>query len=988
MGRSASKQSTPNNPWEAEIARKKRREQSARDRAKEVKAERKQQEKRKKRAEKEAKRAQKKNRKKRKSKLEDLKDSEPPPIVRKSKAKLEESDYDSEAIRRMQDQLAFNSDVFVLNQLLLGVQFYGNYEREMWDAVERNRQLENKHNSRISRHCKTVILPDRLQDAVDQRVKFLPKHGIRKNELQPLHSQTCYVIHDNIEISNPGETSVYSILTDAPIYKLEIEDGLEEKLNSAGKRRRAYCHHGYIKLKSTEYIKPNNPSPLDEINENGASVYGDEPNGLSKQQRSKQNRKNSSTSESDTLDEEDEVDDEEEDVPVVRFGKLNYRDSVANKPLKTANGSIYGMNLRLLIPSTSTSSTSPPSSEYDYAYITAINTHQPLSIMKGMCEEHPVSTTVLPDYCVTTVNCPTELNQGYYSDAESDADKLGYLAKGGLAVKSNPVEYITEQRQYLNSKGFLAYFINLFQNTLAQELGIATEDLDRATWKGAVIYSGCWEIIPAILCPWPREAVEWIHRKREVKVNPLNKQKFQWPTPPMIQKVKSFGCHVIPSGYAPKQGNNRYRQLEWKIVFPEAERYLDSCLTNTQTKIYMLTKLLFKTFVDPAFTSGVSMFGNEHLRAHLFWQCESNYAAWPEDYLGEALMRFLNALLDRIKTHKLPDYFLPSRNLFENIPEKVLVELHKRIFRITENPVMHILVALRNMKLPGGNVTFYPKIRIKRLYSVLIIENPLKIINPLIGDDSENLAAEDSADDDGYEKEVAVGSMAYFNQQEVESRKQRTRIVRFMEKEKKKQDQKTIEERRVSVDSIDLMFSPLKHMENIRRQLIYNIFVQHFIDMAQTSYVFRSLNQGLIYLKQAERLCSLLSDDHGVEEARKFLSKIYSLRGEIQKTIHHTSYGPALPKRSSIAQSPQNRRVRMKSPKQTGRPSYTNLSPEVPQSPADSPWQSPENDRRRRAVKRVSVQVHPGPSSSRLNVPPTTDQDDISRLLGNVSVVS
>ncbi|XP_053681631.1 uncharacterized protein LOC128732409 [Sabethes cyaneus] len=985
MGRSASKQqqattSSPNNPWEVEIARKKRREQTAKERTAEAEAERKRSEKQRKRAEKEAKRAaQKRNRKKRKSQLEQLQDTEPPPIVRKSKAKLEESDYDSEAIRRMQDQLAFNSDVFVLNQLLLGVQFYGNYEREMWGAIERNRQEENSQNGRISRHCKTVILPDRLQSAVDQRVKFLPKHGPRKNELQPLHTQTCYVIHDNIEISNPGETSVYSILTDAPIYKLEIEDNLEGKLTTTGRRRRAHCHHGYVKLKSTEFIKPSNLSPLDAI-ASGSNTYG-ESSGLSRK-ATKQNGKTSSASESDTMDEEDEVDEEEDDVPIVNFGKLKFRDSIAiNKLPKTPNGSIYGMS-RLMVPSTSTSSTSPPSSEYDYAYITAINTHQPLSIMKGLSDDHPLSTTTLPDYCVTTISCPTELSRGYYSDDESDADKLLYLAKGSLRPKSNPVEYITEQRQYLNSKGFLAYFINLFQDTLAHDLGIPKEDLDKATWKGAVIYSGNWEIVPAIVCPWPREAVEWVERKRDIKINPLTKQKFQWPTPPMIQKVKSFGCHVIPTGYAPKQGNNRYRQLEWKMVFPEADRYLESCLTNTQAKVYMLTKLLFKTFLEPAFAVGVSMFSNEHLRTHLFWQCETNYAAWPEDYLGEVLVRFLNALLERIKTHKLPDYFLPSRNLFENIPEKVLVELHKRIFRITENPLMHVLIAVRNMRFPGGSVTFYPKIRIKRLYSVLIIDNPLKLINPHFRDENENLAAEDSEEDEENSKEVAVGSMAYFNQQEVESRKQRTRIVRFMEAEKAKQERQANEERRPSEDSIDLMvafkfqFTPLKHMENLRRQLIYNIFVQHFIEMAQTSCVLRSLNQGLIYLKQAERLCSLLSDDHGVEEARRFLSQIYSMRGQIEQTISNTTYGPALPKRTSIGagqQSPHNRRVRMKSPKQNGhraRPSYTNVSTPTPLSP-------PDHTDRQRPPRKVPVQVHSAHTSD--------EPDDISQLLGNVT---
>lgn len=39
------------------------------------------------------------------------------------------ADYDAEAKRRMQDQLAYDSQTFVLNQLLLSVQFFDNYER-------------------------------------------------------------------------------------------------------------------------------------------------------------------------------------------------------------------------------------------------------------------------------------------------------------------------------------------------------------------------------------------------------------------------------------------------------------------------------------------------------------------------------------------------------------------------------------------------------------------------------------------------------------------------------------------------------------------------------------------------------------------------------------------------------------------------------------------------------------------------------------------
>jgi hypothetical protein len=40
-----------------------------------------------------------------------------------------QNESDLEAKQVMQNQLAFNSDLFVLNQMLMSVQFFGNYER-------------------------------------------------------------------------------------------------------------------------------------------------------------------------------------------------------------------------------------------------------------------------------------------------------------------------------------------------------------------------------------------------------------------------------------------------------------------------------------------------------------------------------------------------------------------------------------------------------------------------------------------------------------------------------------------------------------------------------------------------------------------------------------------------------------------------------------------------------------------------------------------
>lgn len=65
---------------------------------------------------------------KKKSKLDDLKMPRAPPLPDRCEV-FSESDLEVEIKRRMQDQLAFNSDIFVLNQMMMSVQFFANYER-------------------------------------------------------------------------------------------------------------------------------------------------------------------------------------------------------------------------------------------------------------------------------------------------------------------------------------------------------------------------------------------------------------------------------------------------------------------------------------------------------------------------------------------------------------------------------------------------------------------------------------------------------------------------------------------------------------------------------------------------------------------------------------------------------------------------------------------------------------------------------------------
>lgn len=89
----------------------------------------------------------------------------------------------------------------------------------------------------------------------------------------------------------------------------------------------------------------------------------------------------------------------------------------------------------------------------------------------------------------------------------------------------------------------------------------------------------------------------------------------------------------------------------------------------------------------------------------------------------------------------------------------------------------------------------------------------------------------------------------------------------------------------------------MKHMETDRRKLVYEVFIQQFIAMARVSIKYRAFQQTMILLKQAQRICSLLIDDHFENEAESYDSMIETLSSNlIQLSI---SDGPELPRRLS-----------------------------------------------------------------------------------------
>lgn len=323
---------------------------------------------------------------------------------------------------------------------------------------------------------------------------------------------------------------------------------------------------------------------------------------------------------------------------------------------------------------------------------------------------------------------------------------------------------------YVSSTEFMKHFIKLFVYRYGDSLYFDRETVEDVKREGCVLYCDKimisdafkdsqieqYEIIPAIWLEWPICAQEWLNRPRD-----------GWPRDNDIDKVKDFGCYVVPEGYVAKSGSsNLTEDLEWQLTFPTAERYLETCMTQAQAQVYLIALMLHKTFMRPVFDT---MFGmtTAHIRHKLFWMIEENDkpSKWPDYGTGECLLKLLNSLYHNISQNEpvLNDYFIKGRNLFRRIPCEHLLHTQKQLKRITENPIMYVFHAMENIQYRND---FFPRLDFEMLLRILTGET-LTLVNPTlnryIGNQPQQknmVVQEDKYDERGFWDTVKEGARA------------------------------------------------------------------------------------------------------------------------------------------------------------------------------------------------------------------------------------
>ncbi|XP_020285540.1 uncharacterized protein LOC109855550 [Pseudomyrmex gracilis] len=765
-------------------------------------------------------------------------------------------DYEDYELRVLKRTIARYPERFILNNLMMCIQFFENFEEDMNRIKETLASAYEDKLNKMLPPSKHVLLPDVLQKYIARNIDFTSKRQTGEPVIEPLQPIRMYIVHDNIEVTEQYYLPEYSSLNSGVTYSMMVQP-IENQ-------------PGYVRLRcldETPYMKNINPS---------------------------------STTDS-TYDGDDELYDQNTNTKFLQQIKKNDRSGYSKFGAKSSsilqdNETIYE----------------------DQAYISRGNLHgsriicdTSSSTSKAICEEINSSSGYNSDssnylYNKTTTDtsrkvCSTNIPSDCFKEVRINSEGKIYSREKLNRKPQNSKQFhlIMADRQYdsnvffMSSKMFMNYFVRLFIDQLAESLSFKKQKDGLDFVENSVIHCykmleshipkqrriDSYEITPTIWLQWPEFAQEWLYRPRST-----------WPNENDVNKIKDFGCYIIPENSLPKQNNssssrlqnqttkkNIYQEIEWQLAFPAAERYLETCMTHSQVQVYLIALMLHKTFLRPVQERIYGLTIN-HIRNKLFWLIEENDrpSSWPDNRTGDCLIKLLKSLYDCISQTEpiLEDYFVHNKNMFQQISNAYLLHSQKQLKRIIENPVMYVFNTLEYINYRDQ---FFPKLDLE--YLLKILTNPgLSIQVPTQRKPIER---------EKYEKTGGLWS---------ETKKSPQIYWRV-------NANRTVTTR--ATDNIVEISERCADLEGPRLAKLLEFFVRHFIKMADYCHRYRAYSQKMVYLDQADRLSIILSEqnDRYIDDAKAYRDKIKALRKRekaTNSTVRLQNELPKTPKRNIL----------------------------------------------------------------------------------------
>lgn len=185
-----------------------------------------------------------------------------------------------------------------------------------------------------------------------------------------------------------------------------------------------------------------------------------------------------------------------------------------------------------------------------------------------------------------------------------------------------------------------------------------------------------YDFVLGFICFCPELIEKWIRRSRQ----------HGWPDPNLIKTISTLEGHVVPVA---NKGSN-YPATEWRICYTKAELLLMQSLTDPQTKLYVLLKLIAKSLLNPLCSAMTSYI----MKNIVLWMVESNpKERFSQNSLVDNLIDSLLYLKQCLQSNILKSYMIAERNLLEGrIPENERETLLKRVDEMInerENMLQH-----------------------------------------------------------------------------------------------------------------------------------------------------------------------------------------------------------------------------------------------------------------------------------------------------------
>lgn len=174
------------------------------------------------------------------------------------------------------------------------------------------------------------------------------------------------------------------------------------------------------------------------------------------------------------------------------------------------------------------------------------------------------------------------------------------------------------------------------------------------------------DFVPAIkLISWPSIAQDWTRRSRPG----------DWPSVKVLEECVSADCHIVPVAH--KESPKHIKKKEWRLSFSGAEIVLAKTLTCEQRQAVIVSKMILKLALKEVLEHKPSLkncksVSSYELKSSFYWLRERKNA-WGN--LTDDIREVIENFIEFLHQGALPDYFIPKKNIIENVTSDMVEEL-------------------------------------------------------------------------------------------------------------------------------------------------------------------------------------------------------------------------------------------------------------------------------------------------------------------------